>query len=231
MTEPAVRSTVQTTASGDSGSATTGRGLSLTRAGGSYSRFANSMRITLPLVAVAIVALVFTWPQLTEKPKKFSLSVSNVTTTETGAQQIINARFTGTDAENRPYSVTADTASQVKNAPDMVDLAFPKADITMQNGAWLALSAETGTFNRKMQVLNLQGAVNLFHDMGYELRTSAADIFMKQGTASGSKPVTGQGPVGTVYSSGFRILDGGKRVLFTGKSRLVLYPAAKGPRG
>ncbi len=230
MTESAVRSPVQTTAGGGSVSST-GRGLSLTRAGGSYSRFANSMRIALPLVAVAIVVLVVAWPQLTEKPKKFSLSVSNIATTETGAQQIINARFTGTDAENRPYSVTADTASQVKNAPDMVVLAFPKADITLQSGVWLALSAETGTFNRKKQVLSLQGRVSLFHDMGYELRTSAADIFMKQGTASGNKPVSGQGPIGTVQSDGFRILDGGKRVLFTGKSRLNIFPPAKGPKG
>ena len=186
-----------------------------------------SVVILSALVVVAVVA----WPQLTEKPKKFSLSVSNLATTETGAQHIINARFTGTDAENRPYSVTADTASLVKNAPDMIDLAFPKADITLQSGAWLALSAETGTFNRKLQVLNLQGAVNLFHDMGYELRTSAAEIFMKQGTASGNKPVSGQGPIGTVHSAGFRILDGGKRVLFTGKSRLILYPTPKGPKG
>ena len=230
MPESAVPSNVQTTSGSGSGSST-GRGIVLTRAGGSYSRFANSMRIALPFVAVAIVVLVVAWPQLTEKPKKFSLSVSNIATTEAGAQQIINARFTGTDAENRPYSVTADTASQVKNAPDMVVLAFPKADITLQSGVWLALSAETGTFDRKKQVLSLQGRVTLFHDTGYELRTSAADIFMKQGTASGNKPVSGQGPIGTVQSAGFRILDGGKRVLFTGKSRLILFPAAKGPKG
>ena len=230
MTESAVHTTDQMTLGDDSGSSSRHR-LSLTRAGGSYTRFANSMRITLPLVAVAIVVLVVVWPQLTEKPKRFSLNVSSVTTAETGAQQIINARFTGTDLANRPYSVTADSASQSENAPDLVYLAFPKADITLQSGAWLALSAETGTFDRKRQVLNLQGAVSLFHDMGHELRTSSADIFMKQGTASGNKPVFGHGPLGTVQSAGFRILDGGKRVLFTGKSRLVLYRAAKGPKG
>jgi len=230
MTGSAVRSTVKTTAGGASETSFERR-IARVRAGGSYSRFANSMRIALPLVAVVIVVLVIAWPQLTEEPNKFSLNIYNVATGETAAQQIINARFTGTDAENRPYSVSADTASQVKNAPDMVDLAFPKAEITLQSGAWLAVSAETGTFNRKMQVLNLQGAVSLFHDMGYDLRTSAADIFMKQGTASGNKPVSGQGPIGTVQSAGFRILDGGKRVLFNGKSRLVLYRATKGPKG
>jgi len=229
MTESAARSTSQAAANDGSGPST-GRRISLTRAGGSYTTFANSMRIALPLVAVAIVVLVVAWPQLTEKPKNFSLSVSNVTTTETGMQQIINARFTGTDADNRPYSITADTASQLKNSPNTIELAFPKADITLKNGAWLALSAETGNFNRKNQILNLQGGVNLFHDRGYELRTAAADIFIKQGIARGNKPVLGHGPLGTIRSTGFRILDSGRRVLFTGKSRLILHPT-KAPKG
>ena len=230
MTESAATSTDQMTAPGGSGTSPVSR-LSLTRAGGSYSRFANSMRIVLPLVAIAIVVLVVTWPQLTEKPKKFSLSLSTVTSSETGVQQIVNARFTGTDSENRPYSVTADTASQTKSAPDLIDLSFPKADITLQDGAWLALSADTGTFNRKMQVLNLQGSVSLFHDLGYQLQTSSANIFMHEGEASGDKPVTGQGPIGTIQSAGFRILERGKRVIFTGKSRLVLFRTTQEPKG
>jgi len=72
--------------------------------------------------------------------------------------------------------------------------------------------------------------VNLFHDRGYELRTAAADIFIKQGIARGNKPVLGHGPLGTIRSTGFRILDSGRRVLFTGKSRLILHPT-KAPKG
>lgn len=230
MTEPSADSFLKNNSASVSVSPA-GRHKAMTKAGGSYTRFANSMRIILPLVAMAIVVLVIAWPQLTERPKRFSLNVSDIAMTESGAQQIVNARFTGTDSKNRPYTVTADTASQAKNAPDMIDLAFPKADITLQNGAWLALSAESGTFNRKIQVLNLMGGVNIFHDVGYQLSTAAANIFMKDGSAAGDKPVSGQGPIGTVEASGFRILDGGKRVIFTGKSRLVLYPAGKGPKG
>ena len=230
MTDSAIRSTVQKILS-IAKRTPDRRGLSLNKAGGSYSQFAIAMRFMLPLVAIGIVVLVVAWPQLTEKPNKFSLSVSKVTATKSGTQQIINARFTGTDSKQRPYSVTADTASQSKKSPDVVELAFPKADITMQDGAWLALSAETGKFDRRSQVLNLRGQVNLFHDRGYQLQTSTADIFIKQGTASGNESVTGQGPVGTLEASGFRILDGGSRVLFTGKSRLTLYRTEKGPKG
>ena len=204
--------------------------LPLTRAGGPYSHFANSMRIVLPLVAAAIVVLVVAWPQLTEKPQRFALGVSKYSATDNGSQQIINALFRGTDAKNRPFTVTADTASQVKNSPDVIDLDFPKADITLQDNTWLALSAETGRYTRKLEVLNLRGTVSLFHDTGYELRTSAANVNMNDGTAFGNASVSGQGPFGTLKSSGFRILDNGKRIIFSGQSRLIFYPANMDPR-
>lgn len=202
-----------------------------TLAGGSYSRFAHSMRIVLPLIAAAITVMVIAWPQVGEKPKEFSLGVSGVTTNDSGGQQIINARFTGTDKQHRPFTLTADTAAQVQKSPNLIDLSFPKADISLRSGAWLALSAETGLYDRRSQVLTVKGAVNLFHDTGYELHTSAARIDLGRGTASGDEPVSGQGPAGTLRSQGFRLFDHGKRLIFTGESQLILFPTAKEGKG
>lgn len=198
------------------------------RAGGTYSRFAHSMRIALPLVAGLITVTVIVWPQVGDKPEQFSLGgVSRVTANDSGGQQVINARFTGTDRKEQPFTVTADAAAQVQSAPELVDLSFPKADIALQSGAWLSLSADSGVYDRNRQVLNLRGSVNLFHDTGYELHTSAARIDLAAGTASGDRPVSGHGPLGTLDASGFRVLDRGKRLIFTGQSRLVLFPAGK----
>ena len=201
------------------------------RSGGAYSRFANSMRIALPIFAGAIMILVVAWPQLVERPKRFALGVSKVTVNDSGGQQIVNARFTGTDQEQRPFTITADTASQAVNTAGVIDLAFPKADITLQSGVWIAVSAETGLYDKKSQVLDLKGAVNLFHDEGYELHTTSARVELDKGEASGNDPVSGQGPFGRLNSTGFRILDRGKRLIFSGKSKLVLFPAAKDPKG
>jgi lipopolysaccharide export system protein LptC len=201
------------------------------RPGGAYSRFANAMRIALPVIAGAIMILVIAWPQLVEQPKRFSLGVSKVTINDSGGQQIVNARFTGTDRDDRPFTITADTASQPVKTPGVIDLAFPKADVAQENGSWVALSAETGLYDKNAQVLDLKGGVNLFHDTGYELRTATARVELDKGEASGVDPVSGQGPFGTLNSSGFRILDRGKRLIFTGKSRLVLFPAGKDGKG
>jgi lipopolysaccharide export system protein LptC len=201
------------------------------RAGRGYSRFANSMRFTLPLIACVIAITVIAWPQLGQKPKRFSLGVSKVTVNDGGGQQIVNPRFTGTDSDNRPFTVTADAATQVQTNPSEVDLSFPRADITLASGAWLAVSAQSGLFDRKAQSLALKGAVNLFHDTGYELRTASADVDLAAGVATGTDPVTGQGPFGSLKSTGFQIFDRGKRVIFSGKSRLILYPSAEKPSG
>lgn len=196
------------------------------RAGASYSRFVTAMRIVLPLVAIAIVMLVIAWPQLGEKPKKFNLNVSKVTVHDSGGQQMINAHFTGTDSTGHPFTVTADKASQKKQLPNLIDMAFPKADMTMKSGAWVALSAKKGVYDRKTEKLDLTENVTVFHDSGYEFRTSAAIVDLTTSSAEGSAPVTGQGPGGNLSAAGFRILERGKTLLFTGKSRMALFPSA-----
>jgi lipopolysaccharide export system protein LptC len=195
--------------------------------GSSYSRFVVLMRIALPVSAAAIVALVIAWPQLTQKPKGFRLGVSKITIHDTGGQQIVNPRFSSTDSNQRPFNLTADTAFQQKDDANLVDLAFPKADLTAKAGTWMAISAETGKFNRQSEVLDLKGAISLFHDSGYELKTTIAQIDMAAGTATGDVPISGHGPGGTVKGSGFRILERGKTIIFTGKSKMILYPTSK----
>ncbi len=200
----------------------------LARAGGGYSRFVGLMRITLPLVAGAIVILVITWPELGEKRAGFKLGMSKITVNDSGGQTIVNPRFTGTDRAQRPYTVTADAATQDQKTPDQITLAFPKADLTLEDGVWIAISAANGLLDRKAETLTLSGGVDLFHDRGYELHTQSARISLAGGEAAGDAAVRGQGPFGTLEASGFRLRNRGRRLLLTGKSRLVLYPVAKG---
>ncbi len=94
----------------------------------------------------------------------------------------------------------------------------------MSVGSWIALAADTGTFYKSNQILELSDGVNLFHDSGYEFRTRKAEIDLGKGSAHGKYPVSGQGPFGTLAASGFEILERGKRIIFTGKATLLFYP-------
>ena len=192
-----------------------------------YGSFVRFLKLVLPSVAALLVILIAVWPQMNPSNSQLALGFASISQQELDNLSMINARYTGIDGRNQPFAVIADVATEVSPESDLIELETPKADITLEDGTWLALTATAGTFHRENQVIQLKGEVNLFHDAGYEFRTRSARIDLQNGTAYGVDPVFGHGPFGTVKSLGFYVLDQGQRVVFTGKSRLVLYPGIK----
>ena len=192
-----------------------------------YSVFVGFMKVLLPATAAALMLLVVAWPQFTLEDEGFRLSVSKLAPDQAESLTMLNARFEGIDERNRPYTVTADIATQSETDSDLVTLERPKADITLEDGAWLALTAKSGEYRKEAQVLDLIGSVNLFHDKGFELRTESARVHLEKGMAEGAQPVEGQGSVGTIQAEGFRVLDWGARIFFLGRSQLVIERAAQ----
>ncbi len=187
-----------------------------------YSFFVSVMKVLLPATAAALMLLVVAWPQFTIEEEGFRLSISKMAPGQAESLTMLNARFEGLDDNDQPYTVTADIATQSESDQDLGTLELPKADLTLENGAWLALTARSGKYHKEAQVLDLIGSVNLFHDMGFELRTESARIRLNEGTAEGAQPVEGHGSVGTIQAEGFRVLDRGARIFFLGRSHLVI---------
>lgn len=195
-----------------------------------YTRFVGLMKITLPAVAALVLGLVLVWPQIVDKGEKFRVSFSNISAKDVDTLSMVNARYFGTDKDNQPFSVTADTANEASKGAKAVELESPKADITTRDGQWLVLSADNGLYSQPSSTLDLLGNVNLFHDKGYEIHTPSAQADLKMGTASGDDPVRGQGPFGALTSDGFRLYDKGARIVFTGRTHLILDPSAGMPK-
>lgn len=193
----------------------------------SYSRFVFLMKVVLPTVAVVLVALIVVWPQFKVDETRFKLGFARLKATEVGDPSLVNARFVGADSEDRPFSITADLAKHVLEKEATVELEMPKADIVADDGSWLVLTANSGFYDRAQKTLDLDGSVNMFHDSGFEFTTDSARVDLTDGIAEGSAPVRGQGPFGTLRSEGFRMEERGDRIIFTGKSRMVIYPAAE----
>lgn len=194
-----------------------------------YSGFVALAKFTLPVVALALVALVWAWPHIEGRNLGFRLGFSGVAAREAADPSMVNARYMGADKDEQPYSVTAEVARAVTPDKMQVELELPKGDIMLKDGTWLVLTADTGLYARDSKSLTLNGKVTLFHDTGYELRTERAVADLTQGSAAGDRPVRGQGPFGDLESQGFRLIDKGEVILFTGKAKLVLYPGVRKP--
>jgi lipopolysaccharide export system protein LptC len=181
----------------------------------------------LPLAAFAALALVVLWPQIAGMEEHVRVAYRKPSlTVPTGAASVVEPRFQGTDERGRPYTVSADTAIQEAGS-DAVRLARPRGDVTLEQGAWVMLQAEAGLFHRDRRMLDLTGDVTVFHDSGYEVRTDAAEVDLRAGSAQGDQPVSAQGPAGTLDAVGFTLMDRGDVVVFKGPARMVLVPTAR----
>jgi len=191
-----------------------------------YSRYVVFMKFLLPAAALGLIAAIIIWPQIEVEDNRFSIGISDVKLSTRENPSMVNARFVGSDKKNQPFSITADIARNLLLGNSNIELEMPKADITVRDGTWLVLTANTGTYNQSGKTLNLEGKVNLFHDSGYEFNTEAANIDLGGGIAKGTVAVQGQGPFGQLQAEGFRIENKGNSIFFTGKSKLVLHPGA-----
>ena len=197
--------------------------------GAGYSHFVSMMKVLLPFVALLLIVLVIVWPKLKMQDTKFGLGFSALKIGDGADPAMINPRYFGTDKSNQTFSITADLAKNLMTDGRRVELEMPKADISLKDGSWLVVTAKIGYFSRQDEKLSLEGGVNMFHDSGYEFRTDKVNVNLAEGTATGDVPVEGQGPFGNVVAEGFRLEDKGKTVIFTGKSKLTIYPGASGP--
>jgi len=192
----------------------------------SYSFFVVLMKVLLPAMAAALVLLLVVWPQLSPIDNHFRVGISKISLDQAESLNMLNPRYDGRDNKNQPFSVTADLASQESGASKVVDLDLPKADLTMEDGTWLVITANSGRYDREAEMVELVDDVVFYHDEGFEVQTGFARIDLKAGSAEGDQAVYGQGPLGSIQSEGFRIESRGQRIFFTGKSRMIVYPNA-----
>lgn len=194
-----------------------------------YSQFVRYMRIGLPALAGFLILLVLILPQFMGDEDRFR--VGNVTKplkdAAADALSMVNARYFGTDAKGQPFSVTAKGVKERPDPDKRVDLVAPQADITLNSGDWLSVTAGTGVYNRETEQLDLAGDVSVFQDKGYEMHSAEVSVRMKDGSANSKLPVQAQGPFGQLEAQGFDLVDKGDNVFFKGPAKLILNNNAK----
>ena len=187
-----------------------------------YSRRVTLLKHLLPVIGVALLALVAIWPRLVPLLESVRFGFPVIDLREAHELRMLNPRYAGVDRENRPYVVTSAIGRQASNRDDLMSLERPRAEMTMHNGALVVVTAATAMYQSQAQLLDLFGDVNLVHENGTRFVTNAAHVDVAADSAVGNDPVTGHGPSGDITAQGFRVLDRGNTIIFTGKSNLLL---------
>lgn len=196
---------------------------------GGYSRFVAWSKVLLPVFSLGLIVLVGVWPQL-KTDNTFRIGFASVRLNGSADPGMDNARYVGTDDDAQPYSVTADLVRVLSKRDGTVALELPKADLTLKDGSWLVLSAQTGRYKRAENILDLNKNVDLFHDSGYEMSTDQLSVNLKVGSAEGHTPVSGHGPFGELEAQGLKLTKKGQVIFFIGPAHLTLYTSPGGAR-
>ena len=191
-----------------------------------HSRFVGTVKIALFLSAGALILLLVVWPRLNGSGDGFRLSFADLRRDTEGNLGVTRARFAGTDGNDRPFVVTAANAVQQHGSFDVFALNGLQADITIGNGMWISVSAETGMYDRNERLLTLTGPIEIFSDQGYELHANSAVVDLAKGTIVSTQAVDGHGPMGAVRADGFRFTSAGGLLNLTGGVRVTAYPGA-----
>jgi lipopolysaccharide export system protein LptC len=176
----------------------------------------------LPVVGVALLALVAIWPRLGPLLESVRFGFPVIDLREAHELRMLNPRYAGVDRENRPYVVTSAIGRQASDRDDLMSLERPRAEMTTHTGALVVVTAATAMYQSQAQLLDLFGDVNLAHENGTRFVTNTAHVDVAADSAVGNDPVTGHGPSGDIAAQGFRVLDRGNTIVFTGKSNLLL---------
>ncbi|MGA7349082.1 MAG: LPS export ABC transporter periplasmic protein LptC, partial [Pseudolabrys sp.] len=140
-------------------------------------------------------------------------------------------RLSGFTSDARAYELTADTAAQDMTKPDIVELRNIRAKVEMQDKSSMQLTAVTGIYDAKGEILKLDRNIELNSSTGYQGRLREAVIDIRKGNVTSEHPVEVRMLQGTLNANRLDIVDSGDLVRFHGgvvmDMKLSLPPSQK----
>ena len=186
-----------------------------------YSVFIKSLKYILLFFSITILILVVYNNNPMEKAKVYNDFSYDEGDFKSFKQVLHKPIFMGIDKKNQPFKVMANKAIRLKQEPNIFNLEKPTGEINSGNEKFF-LSGDKGIFNKNVEQLKLRGNVK-FNDGNDMIFTTSEMYFdFKKEILSGNKKVNGKKNNSLIVSEGFRVLNNGEQIFFTGKTKLKL---------
>jgi len=125
-------------------------------------------------------------------------------------------RLTGFTLDSRAYEFSAEAAAQDITKPNLVELDKLHAKMEMQDKSTVEMTAASGTYDVKAEILKLKDNIHLVSSTGYEGDLSEATIDVRKGNVVSDHPVAIKMLQGFLNAQRLDIADNGSVLRFTG---------------
>jgi lipopolysaccharide export system protein LptC len=133
-------------------------------------------------------------------------------------------RLSGFTNDSRAYEFTAKAAAQDITKPNFVELQEIRAKMEMADKSMVDLTADTGVYNLKTDMLTLSNNIHVVSSTGYQGRLSRAVVDVRKGNVVSDQPVWVNLLDGFLNAKRMEIVDNGDVIRF-GKVTMILQPS------
>jgi lipopolysaccharide export system protein LptC len=188
-----------------------------------HSRGVRFLRLAIPGAIVAAVAFSVLAAHfdpvrmLTTLPVDYSGLV--VSGTKITMQQ---PRIAGFTSDSRPYELTAHAAAQDVTKPGTIELQGVRGKSRMPDQTEFDLTADTGVYDSKADVLTLRQNVVLKSTGGFEVHLSEAVVDVHSSNVVSDMPVEVRMEQGVIKANRMEVVDSASEVRFGGGVTYVM---------
>ena len=184
-----------------------------------YSFYINTLKKVLFIISFVLLVLMF----LNKTVQKFTeITSKDNFNTDQEEQIVIEPKFIGLDKNKKPFTIRAEKAKKTRSNENLYRLEMPSGEIKDNSGNTIFLKSSKGEFNQNSQEIFLFKNVELTREDGLLFETEEAMIDLKTNDIFGKKNVSGKNKEGKIFSSGFSITEEGNKILFKGKTNLLI---------
>ena len=186
-----------------------------------YSVFIKSLKYILVFFSILIFILVIYNNNPMERQKIYNDFSYDEIDFQSFKQVLHKPTFIGIDKKNQPFKVMANKATRLKLEPNIFNLEKPTGEINSGKDKFF-LSGDKGIFNKNDDQLKVKGNVKFNDGENMTFTTSEMYFDFKAEVLSGNKRVNGKKNNSVIVSEGFKVLNNGEQIFFTGKTKLKL---------
>ncbi len=188
-----------------------------------HSRLVRTLRVAVPVASlVFVVALAgVMWFDPLRALTKLPASVENVVVSGTKITMAA-PKLSGFTRDGRRYDLSARTATQDVTNPDLLEMLDITAKFETQDKTKLDLTAATGVYLRKTNMLTLRRNVVLTTSSGYQVYLDEVQVDTATSNIVSEKPVHIEMLQGTLNANRLEVLKSGDVVTFDGGVKMKL---------
>ena len=180
--------------------------------------YKTSTQMSILLILIIVTSFYWWLTTFSSKKIKINLSESNIVP----ALNIEEAEYIGYSKDGQKFSISAKLITENANNNTIINLTEPKAFIETDENSIL-LSSNIGELHINKNLIFLKNNVSLVDKlMNYKILADNLNANLNESEFSSSTPIHFLIPSGEITSESFIFKKKEQKILFSGKSKLVI---------